>query len=169
MERLLLYKIINAPICFKEWCFIKKQIEKILVLCDNHHIAILNTNLIVFALATIILFCFNGNQVSFEFCIFVTVFPLVFFLSGYYQSKICSENNKRILTLIFLTYLFVSITVLIGYIWCCFVKELSGIEAFFFTIPLIIFAAITGAKVFPQVGKKIKYDIKFMIKCFFNK
>lgn len=146
-----------------------KQVEKFLLFCDKHHIAILNINLFVFAAATIILFCFNDNQVTFEFCAVVTIFPIIFFLNGYRQSQKCTKDNKRVFTLIFLAYLFTSLTLMLGYIWCSLTSDSSGTGVFVFVIPMVLFAVIVGIKIFPVVFKKAKNDLIFLFKFFIGK
>ena len=147
----------------------KKCIEKMLSFCDNHHIGILNLTLIFWGLATILLFAFNNNQVEFSFCMFVTLFPLYFFLNGYRQSKNCNDNNRRLFTLIFLVYLFAIINTFVVYMISAFVKETSGIESFLLIIPMIVFFVIMGLKVFPTAIKKAKTDLNFLKDYFFNK
>ena len=128
----------------------KNLIEKLLSFCDNHHVGILNLTLIFWGLATIVLFAFNNHQVDFSFCVFVTLFPLFFFLNGYRQSKNCNSNNRRLFTYIFLVYLFAIINTFVVYMISAFVKEATGIEAFFLIIPMIVFSVIMGINVFRQ-------------------
>jgi hypothetical protein len=63
----------------------------------------------------------------------------------------------------------VSVNLLFAYSWFCFVEEVSGIEAFFFIIPMIIFAIIFGIRVFPIAIKKVKNDFDLYIKYFIKK
>lgn len=138
----------------------KNYIDNFLSFCDNHHVGILNLTMIFWSMATIVLFIFNNNQVELSFCVFVTIFPLFFFLNGYRQSKNCDDTNRRLFTYIFLVYLFAMINTFVVYMISAFVKETSGVEAFILILPMVLFAVIMGFKVFPTAIKKAKLDMK---------
>lgn len=146
----------------------KKIINKFLNYCDNHHFRMLIVNLIIFGLATLLLFCFNDND-SLGFSVFVTIFPLIIIIASYIQSKISNDGLRRIYTFLSLLYITVSINLLFAYSWFSFVENPSGIEAFFFIIPMIIFAIIFGIKVLPVAMKKVKNDFDLYIKYFIKK
>lgn len=87
-----------------------KPLEKFLLFRDKHHRAILNINLTLFTMASVMLFIFHTEkngfpEASISYDLIITVFPLLIFLSGYNQSKKSNESNKRILTYIFIMYL----------------------------------------------------------------
>ena len=149
----------------------KNPMERFLSFCDKHHYAILNTNMAAFTIASIILFAFHNKEHGFEEASFsydlgVTIFPLMIFISGYDQSKKSNDTNRRILTLIFLTYLAASITVLIVYAYNVFVTEMSGKEAIIFTIPLFILAIIIFGNIAPSIAEKTKNDLELLFKYF---
>lgn len=103
-------------------------------------------------------FVFNNGQVEFSFSVFVTVFPLYFFLNGYNHSKKCNENNRRLLTLIYLAYLFAIINTFVGYVILAFNPEMPEIGSFLLITPMIVFSVIVGCKVFPEAYRKVKAD-----------
>lgn len=151
-----------------------KQLEKFLTFCDNHQKTVLNINLSIFTIASALLFVFHNEKhgctdVSISYDLLVTVFPLIVFLSGYQQSAKSNESNRRILTLIFLSYLATSIMLLVGYSYNSFATEMTIKQAIIFTIPLIVFVIIIWGSIIPDVIKKAREELIFLIKLFFGK
>jgi hypothetical protein len=142
--------------------------ERFLKWCDEHQTWILNLNLAIFAAAAVFLFTFGADETTEEFRIRSTVFPLIIFLSGYYQSKVCSEEHKRLLTFIFLVYLVCSVNLLAATVFLSF-YTLPDEVSFIVIIPMAIFAIIMGIKVFPPAFKKAGNDIKLFIKYFIKR
>lgn len=144
------------------------KIKRFLAFCDNHLKTIWKLSIIIYFVASLLLILFHtpkygySNMSGFE-TFFLAIFPIVVIYSQKDLYK-TTRIEKRNVTLVYLSFLLVSIIELLGGVYSIVFGEINILVAVFISIAMFIACAVMTYGVFQLAFSNINLILKNLMK-----